>query len=145
MFGRWIDESVAGVGKGFTAAWGPKDAPAAPPEESAPPPAPAARSGDVTSVVKGAADVAKGTADAIGRLGTSRIIAGREVCATAPNGAPDCRAAAQALCRANGFNTGNSVDYVTAEKCPAQAYQGGRMPAAGECPLEHVVIRALCQ
>ena len=115
VFGRWMDEFIAGFNKGINSTWG------------------------------SSSSAAKGTADALGKLGTTRVISGREVCATAPNGAPDCRLAAETLCKAKGYNTGNSVDYVTAEKCPAQAYQGGRMPVAGECPLEHVVTRALCQ
>ena len=132
VLGRWVDESVSGVSKGLSTAWQPKG-------RTAPADKPA---GDVaTAVVKGAADAA----NAVGRISSTRIVSGREVCANAPNGAPDCRLAAETMCKANGFNSGSSVDYVTAEKCPAQAYQGGRMPAAGECPLEHVVTRALCQ
>jgi hypothetical protein len=72
-------------------------------------------------------------------------VSGREQCAIAPNGAPDCRVAAEAMCKANGFKTGSSVDYETAENCPPQAFLNGRKPAPGECPLEHVVIKAMCQ
>jgi len=133
VFGRWVDESVAGVGKGLSSAWKPKGEAA--PQADKP-------NGDVaTAVVKGAADAA----NAVGRLPSTRLVSGREICASAPNGAPDCRSAAEALCRANGFNSGSSVDYVTAEKCPAPVLLAGRTPAVGECPLEHVVTRALCQ
>jgi uncharacterized membrane protein len=75
----------------------------------------------------------------------SRIVSGRERCGTAANGAPDCRAAAETMCKAKGFESGSSIDFVTAEKCTAQAMAGGRRPLAGECPVEHIVTRALCQ
>jgi hypothetical protein len=95
-----------------------------------------------------AADMAKGAAaaaDAMGKLGTSRVIAGPVVCPLAPNGAPDCRVAAERLCKQNGYKTGSSVDYVTAEKCPAEVTIAGRRPVPGECPIEHTVTKALCQ
>jgi hypothetical protein len=95
-----------------------------------------------------AADMAKGAAaaaDAMGKLGTSRVIAGPAVCPLAPNGAPDCRSAAERLCKQHGYKTGSSVDYVTAEKCPAEVTIAGRRPVEGECPIEHSVTKALCQ
>jgi len=128
--GRWVDESVAGVGRGFNAALGGLGEGAG-----------ATTQGAVDALAKGAAD----TASAVGRLSRPRLVAGRERCATAPNGAPDCRIAAEALCRAQGFASGRSVDYETAEKCPAHVRLSGRRPAPGECPLEHTVTRALCQ
>ena len=70
---------------------------------------------------------------------------GQAACAIAPNGAPDCRVAAEGLCKAAGFSTGSSVDYVTSEKCPSQTYFAWRPPAPGECTTEHTVTRALCQ
>ena len=92
-------------------------------------------------LAKGAVDAAKGTADALGKLGASRVVTGRERCAVAPNGAPDCRLAAEALCKAKGFNAGNSVDYETAESCPAQVLLSGRRSRPGECPVEHTVTK----
>ena len=94
-----------------------------------------------------ASEVAKGAAEAagaVGRLGTARVVSGQAVCAIAPNGAPDCRAAAETLCKTKGFSTGSSVDFVTSEKCPAQTFVEGRR-AASECVTEHTVTRALCQ
>jgi len=127
--GRWFDETGASMRKSFDDTWRKMGG----------------MSSSAGSVAKGAADVTKDTVDAIGKLGTSRVISGRERCALAPNGAPDCRLAAETLCRANGFKTGSSVDYQTAEVCPPQAYAGGRQPRPGECPLEHVVTKAMCQ
>jgi hypothetical protein len=120
--GRWFDESVTGMGKSIESTWR-----------------------GVGGVGNTAGNAAKDTADALGRLGSTRVVNGRERCAIAPNGAPDCRVAAEAMCKANGFRTGSSVDYETAENCPAQAFLGGRKPAPGECPIEHVVTKAMCQ
>ena len=100
------------------------------------------------STSEAAADMAKGAAaaaDAMNKFGTTHLIAGPIVCPLAPNGAPDCRAAAVQLCKQHGYKTGSSVDYVTAEKCPAEVTIAGRRPEGGECPIEHTVTKALCQ
>jgi hypothetical protein len=89
-------------------------------------------------------DNAKDAADAMGRLPNARMMGGHEKCETAPNGAPDCIAAAYAICKAKGFNTGKSVDMTTAEVCPAQVYLAGRNSGPG-CHTETFVSRALCQ
>ena len=98
-----------------------------------------------SNMAKGAAKGAVDAAGAVGRLGTARLVSGQSLCALAPNGAPDCRGAAESLCKAAGFMSGSSVDYVTSEKCPSEAYLAGRRPAPGECTTEHTVTRALCQ
>jgi hypothetical protein len=98
-----------------------------------------------SNMAKGAAKGAVDAAGAVGRLGTARLVSGQSLCALAPNGAPDCRGAAESLCKAAGFTSGSSVDYVTSEKCPSEAYLAGRRPAPGECTTEHTVTRALCQ
>jgi hypothetical protein len=139
--GHWFDESVTNVNKswdnmnkGLKSTLG-------------------AVGGQATDTTKSAAEAAsnmakgaaKGAADAVGRLGTSRFVSGQTLCALAPNGAPDCRGAAESLCKTAGFTSGSSVDYVTSEKCPSEAYLAGRHPAPGECKTEHTVTRALCQ
>jgi hypothetical protein len=96
------------------------------------------------AMTKGTVDAAKDTVDALGKLGGSRVISGREKCLLAPNGAPDCQAAATKICKAAGFKTGSSADFVTSEECPASAYANGRKPKPGECPVESVVIKAVC-
>jgi hypothetical protein len=98
-----------------------------------------------SNMAKGAAKGAVDAAGAVGRLGTARLVSGQSLCALAPNGAPDCRGAAESLCKAAGFMSGSSIDYVTSEKCPSEAYLAGRRPAPGECTTEHTVTRALCQ
>lgn len=89
-------------------------------------------------------DSAKDAADAVGRLPNTRVITGHEKCQIAPNGAPDCIAAAYAICQAKGFKSGKSVDMTTAEICPAEVYLSGRNSGPG-CHTETFVSRALCQ
>jgi hypothetical protein len=107
---------------------------------------------------RGAADVGRGaveatkeaakiTRDAVGamvRLPTTRVVRGHERCAMAPNGAPDCIAAAEALCRKNGFSSGKSVDFTSAEECPAQVYLSGRETETA-CRTVTFISRAMCQ
>lgn len=107
------------------------------------------------SGLKGAADVAKDAADAAGsatrdtagamvRFPGTRVITERATCPTAPNGAPDCRAAAETICKAHGFASGSSIDFQTAEKCPPIALnRPNGEPAV--CVIESYVTRALCQ
>jgi hypothetical protein len=99
-----------------------------------------------STVAKGAADAAKGAADVAvdGVTKWPGIASGHERCALAANGAPDCQAAAEALCRARGFSSGASVDYVTSENCPP-AYRNSSHRPEGVCTQEHMVTRALCK
>lgn len=94
--------------------------------------------------VDNAKDVAKGAADAVARLPTTRVVSGHEKCRIAPNGAPDCGSAADAVCRVKGFNSGSSVDMTTAEVCPPKVWLAGRSKGPG-CHTETFVSRALCQ
>ena len=89
-------------------------------------------------------ETAKDAADAVARHSRARVVTGHEKCKIAPNGAPDCVAAANALCKAKGFGSGKSVDMTTAEVCPAQVYLAGRNSGPG-CRTETFVSRALCQ
>jgi hypothetical protein len=120
-FGRWIGDSVTNWNAGLKGA---------------------------ADVAKDAADAAttatKDTAGAVARLPGTRVIAERATCPTAPNGAPDCRAAAEAICKARGFASGSSIDFQTAEKCPPIALnRPDGEPAI--CTIESYVTRALCQ
>lgn len=87
---------------------------------------------------------AKEAADAVAKMPTARVVSGHEKCREAPNGAPDCVAAATAMCKAKGFAAGKSADMTTAEVCPAQVYLSGRNSGPG-CRTETFVSRALCQ
>ena len=92
---------------------------------------------------KGAADVTIGAMEAVTKLPGTRVMSGRERCTVAPNGAPDCIAAAEALCRKHGFASGKSMDFTSAEECPARALIAGR--AEAECTTVTFISRAMCQ
>jgi hypothetical protein len=134
-FGSWMQRGVTTMGAGFDAMMG-------------------AIRGGAGQAAKGAADaastaagtassIARDAADTVKRLPTTGIIAGRERCTLAPNGAPDCRLAAEALCRSGGYGGGTSVDFETAEKCPPVPPAIDRTQLA--CTREHFGTRALCQ
>jgi len=105
--------------------------------------------GDIGSqtgdAAKGAIGTAKNAADAIVALPNARIVTSREACAAAGNGAPDCRTAADAMCRAKGFASGRTLDTQTTQKCPTRVWLSGRPPAEGDCARETFVTRAVCQ
>ena len=123
--GRLIDQSISGVGAGVKGA------------------------GETLGATTNAAgEIAKGVGDAAGtvaRLPTTNVVTGHELCATAPNGAPDCTGASAALCRTKGFARGQSVDITSSYKCPAQMWREGRAPNPQECADESFVSRAICQ
>jgi hypothetical protein len=129
--GNWIENSVSNWNSGLKGAAGAaKDA--------------AGTATDVaTDAAKGAGNVVTDTAGAVARIPTTRVIAQRVTCPVAPNGAPDCRAAAETICKAAGFASGNSIDFQTAEKCPPVALNrpDGEPP---RCVIESYVTRALC-
>jgi hypothetical protein len=143
-FTRWMQESTAGFNAGT---WGNtkgmSDAASS-----------AART--TTDVAKGAAEATRGAADvvtgvardtagALSRLPAARVAAGRERCTVAPNGAPDCRVAAETLCRQKGFSSGSSIDFETAEVCPSSAALARWRGEPATCGTENYVTRALCQ
>jgi hypothetical protein len=94
-------------------------------------------------VRKNAAEATKSAVDAVPRIPVSRVMIGRERCTQAPNGAPDCIAAAHALCRKHGYSSGNSLDFTSAEECPPRWVSG--RPTAGECITVTFISRAMCQ
>jgi hypothetical protein len=63
------------------------------------------------------------------------VVSGREPCTTAQNGATECNAAGNALCRAKGFQAGASVD-TQSEYCFDRSRAG-----VGNCTF---VTRAAC-
>jgi hypothetical protein len=97
---------------------------------------------------QGAADVGKGAADAtvnamgaVAKLPAARMMNGRERCIAAPNGAPDCVSAAEALCRKHGFTSGKSMDFTSAEECPVRTLLG----QSQDCTTVTFISRAMCQ
>jgi hypothetical protein len=128
-FGRWIDNSISDLNAGISGARGTID-----------------KAGDVAKGAAGtAAGAAKDAAGAIAKLPVGRMVDGREKCAVAPNGSPDCYAAASLICKSKGYGEGKSVDTQTAQKCSARVWISGRSPKEGECTAETHVIRAVCQ
>jgi len=125
---RWFDRQAAKIGSGF------KDAGSQVENFG--------REAGVAA--KTTVEGAKGAADSVARIPSARVVKGHAKCKVAPNGAPDCLAAAHALCRSKGFESGKSVDMTTAEVCPAQVYLSGRNDGAG-CHTETFVSRVLCQ
>lgn len=84
----------------------------------------------------------KETAAALKNLPNVRMIEGRQVCAVAANGSPDCQAAAETICRGKGFGTGKSADIQTSRRCSARALLHRD---DSECRMETVVVKAACQ
>jgi len=83
--------------------------------------------------------------DGLSHLAPQMVVTGRSVCPVAGNGAPDCKAASDRLCKDKGYKDGKSLDIETAEKCSAKVYLSGRTGAPGECRTENFVTRAICQ
>ncbi|HZP69987.1 MAG TPA: hypothetical protein VFB29_08585 [Pseudolabrys sp.] len=96
------------------------------------------------AAAKSTVEGAKDAAGAVARIPNARSVSGHEKCQTAPNGAPDCIAAANALCKAKGFDSGRSLDMTTAEICPPKVWMSGRSTGP-ECHTETFVSRAFCQ
>jgi hypothetical protein len=92
--------------------------------------------------MRSTAKVARDAADSVTR---SRVVRGHQTCPPAANGAPDCVAAAAALCRKHGFDTGKSVDMTAAEECPTEVMLNRRQAQPGECKPVTFVTRAFCQ
>ncbi len=102
--------------------------------------------GDTAAEVgKGAAEATRSAVDGLAKLPNARMIQGRQTCPVAPNGAPDCQTAAETLCRGKGFATGKSMDFTSAQKCPARVWVSGRQPTEAECTTETFINRAMCQ
>lgn len=99
---------------------------------------------DAGDAAKTTVEGAKDAADAVARIPAARAVSGHEKCQLAPNGAPDCVAAANTMCKAKGFDSGKSVDMTTAEVCPPKVYMSGRSTGP-ECTTETFVSRAFCQ
>ncbi len=138
--GRWLDKSISDIGSQFKDAQGKID------KFNHDTQTKIDKFGqDAEAMAKSTADGAKSAADAVSRIPSARAVDGRERCVLAPNGAPDCIAAANAICKAKGFSEGKSLDMTTAEKCPPKVLLSGRQGTPGECTTETFVSRALCQ
>ena len=99
---------------------------------------------DAGGVAKSTIEGAKDAAGAIIRIPATRVVSGHAECALAANGAPDCGAAADRICKDKGFSSGKSIEMTTAEVCPPEVYLAGRR-SGPECRTETTVARAICQ
>jgi hypothetical protein len=97
------------------------------------------------TAARATADAAASAADAVVRIPKTRIVSGHQNCAIADNGAPDCRSAAEHMCKAQGMASGKSLDITAAEECPVRVMAGARAAQPGECKNVTFVTRALCQ
>ena len=97
--------------------------------------------------VKGALDASKDAAGAIVRLPNTRVVEVHERCATAPNGAPDCGAAATAACRSKGFATAARRSMFAPRKnvIPHRRCSKGSARARPIARSKSVITRAMCQ
>lgn len=127
-FGHWIESSVNNWNSGIKGATDvAKDA-----------------AGAANGAARDAGSVVTDTAGAVARIPATRVIAERATCPVAPNGAPDCRVAAETICKSHGFASGSSVDFQTVEKCPPVALnRPDNEPQI--CVIESYVTRALCR
>jgi hypothetical protein len=123
--GGWIDQSIERLGSTLKSTQKTIDDLTAPTRDA----------------VQHAAGAAKDAATAVTRL--PGFVSGSERCLTAPNGAPDCRAATEALCKANGYQGGRSLDTRTEAYCPPPKVKlSGTLPKIEECVY---VTRAICR
>lgn len=125
-FRNWMQRGVANMGAGFGAIVG-------------------VVGGQANQAARDAADAARNAATRVSKLPKTGITGGHERCVIAPNGAPDCRIAAETICRAKGYASGTSVDFVTVENCPPPYRTSRRDAPEGVCTMEHFVTKALCQ
>lgn len=89
-----------------------------------------------------AAEATKEATDALVKLPNTRIIEGKEVCALAPNGSPDCQGAADTICRSKGFAGGKTANVEVTRKCSARALLSR---SEEDCTNETIVTKAACQ
>jgi len=136
VLGNWMQQGMTSMSTGIDAMFGAAKGAAD---------AASTMAKGAAGVAKGAADAAVDTAAGVTMLPVPGVASGHEQCLLAANGAPDCRVAAEALCRARGFATGTSVDFVTSEKCQPPYRSSSRNTPEGACTLEHFVTRALCK
>jgi hypothetical protein len=126
--GRWLDDAFSAIGGNFNNARTQIDN----------------FNREAGMAAKSTADAAKDAANAVARLPNTRILKGHQNCPLAGNGAPDCAAAATAMCKAKGFGSGNSIDTTSAVECPTEVTLGRRAAKPGECRTVTFITRAVC-
>lgn len=92
-----------------------------------------------------AKDAARDAMDTLSRLAQPSLVTGRMICLASVNGAPDCKAASDRLCRTKAFKEGNSLTTDSAETCSPKVLIPGRARKPDDCRTDTYVTRALCQ
>ena len=91
-------------------------------------------------------DAMKGAGDALSRLTrTGAMVSGRTMCPAGVDGTPDCKIAADQLCKTKGFGEGKSLNTDSSEKCSAKVLIPGRQRKPDDCRTDTFVTTALCQ
>jgi hypothetical protein len=129
--GRWFDRSITSIGDQFKNAGKNIDQ----------------FNHEAGVAAKTTANAATGAAtdaaDSVANISKTRMVSGHQSCPVSSNGAPDCAAAADKLCRAKGHKSGTSVDVTSARECPTRAIL--QKEARAECKDVTFVTRAMCQ
>jgi hypothetical protein len=125
--GRWFDKSFSSIGDQFRSAGKGIDQ----------------FNHEAGIAAKTTAGAAADAADQVARLPKTRMISGRMDCPISENGAPDCAAAADKLCRTKGMKSGTSLAVTSARDCPTRAIL--EKEARAECKNVTFVTRAMCQ
>jgi hypothetical protein len=104
----------------------------------------------VSSTLKGTheriQDLNKGTLETLTSIPVAGLASGRALCPRSANGAPDCYAATERLCKDKGYAVGGrSLDTETSETCNPRIYLPGYKRKDGDCKVETFVTRAACQ
>jgi len=90
-------------------------------------------------------DINKGTLDTLTSIPVAGFATGRSLCPRSANGAPDCYAATEKLCKDKGYTTGRSLDTESAETCNPRIFLPGYQRKPGDCRTDTFVTRAACQ
>ena len=90
-------------------------------------------------------DINKGTLDTLTSIPVAGLASGRSLCPRSANGAPDCYAATEKLCKEKGYTTGRSLDTESAETCNPRIFLPGYQRKPGDCRTDTFVTRAACQ
>jgi hypothetical protein len=91
-------------------------------------------------------DAMKGAGDALSRLTkTGAMVSGRTMCPAGTDGTPDCKTAADQLCKTKGYGEGKSLNTDSAEKCSAKVLIPGLQRKPDDCRTDTYVTTALCQ
>jgi hypothetical protein len=90
-------------------------------------------------------DLNKGTLETLSNIPVAGFASGRSLCPLSANGAPDCYAATEKLCKEKGYSIGRSLDTESSETCNPRIYLPGYQRKAGDCRVDTFVTRAACQ